>query len=846
MKRFILFLICIPLVVSCAKSKLDSETSTAEQNQAVLIDSYPGLINNIELLEPLQLQNADLQIATNWDSADIFQFIDEHRLLVGWLQYAGFLPTTIAPQHRALALYDTQEGKLIWQYERKDLSAKLGRYRVIVTTPVIILETVEDEQTTWTGLDPLTGQQRWQRQIPTPFYFTHSDQALFLAYAENEQLTLNKLDLSNGTNIWENGEFNLQNAPDTAVLQMQIYQDELLLSYHSALMSFHIKSGNLNWMRRLDNNYPITDFFLHKNQVIAFSPDTIAMFSLQHGQPRWKKALAPSHISLVIADDIQVYVIEASEHDSEVVALDIKSGQFIWVKQFKDRLRGASITKYGLALSSNSNISLVNALNGRQVWNREFSRLFESQKNRIASDAFSLHAPDLIEAHGETLYVAREESGIVAFKLNNGLLLWQQSIFQYDNETTPYTLTKKWRNFERIFKVDHKNIAYSTVDDSDPVNLTKKHSFYDAMLRHLSKRKRAKLTLSNHQFTYSHQILSAGLEIDRMGAVIQQTQTNAIFANTGAMQTHILSRLAKRGETIQKSFANMQFNLTRQVHENALQGKYYLKPFSTLDLRGITMVQLSNGHRYDLVTSPQLDIHYAPVLDPYLLSPDKSQLVTLGTSLNAQLIQKHNRRAHTLPKYSLLIYNIDKQRFTHDSLLTKRGNDFNYWGWPESIAHYSKPAPGIHKACKEIVTEPPNVYKKFLLENQNKNNGCWHYAFFEAINQYQEEQHSAAHYLIDRGFDVNQQFNLNSNTALTPLAEILDASGSKTTELNYFLNHFQPDPHQTFTYLGEIYKPLAFAHVKLKHASGKRHQQWEQEKVDLLKGYIKAWNKIHH
>jgi hypothetical protein len=91
-----------------------------------------------------------------YENADLVQFIDDRRMLVGHVQVEAYLGV---PFYKGLTLYEADSGKKLWEVEREHLPR--GEYSVIAAEPLIVLLGRNDANLLLTALDRSTGARRW-------------------------------------------------------------------------------------------------------------------------------------------------------------------------------------------------------------------------------------------------------------------------------------------------------------------------------------------------------------------------------------------------------------------------------------------------------------------------------------------------------------------------------------------------------------------------------------------------------------------------------------------------------------------------------------------------------------
>jgi predicted RNase H-related nuclease YkuK (DUF458 family) len=119
---------------------------------------------------------------------------------------------------------------------------------------------------------------------------------------------------------------------------------------------------------------------------------------------------------------------------------------------------------------------------------------------------------------------------------------------------------------------------------------------------------------------------------------------------------------------ISRKYLELQSYMT--LAQSSFQGKYFIWPFKD-ECRGLTMVDLDSGKRFDLRFSPEiLPIKIFGIdLAKFTLSPDRRSLVMVGIGMDSSKYKKQTKWKFSLPKPSVLSYDISTFDFQTKSVL---------------------------------------------------------------------------------------------------------------------------------------------------------------------------------
>lgn len=269
----------------------------------------------------------------------------------------------------------------------------------------------------------------------------------------------------------------------------------------------------------------------------------------------------------------------------------------------------------------------------------------------------------------------------------------------------------------------------------------------------------------------------------------------------------------------------MQLGIVMDKYYSSLTKRYYYYAFSTRDLRGISIINLRNGKRQDIVTAPQLDLTGKKIMDQYAISPDGMTLLSIGSGLNPAHIEKRTRRARTMPKYALLTYNLRDNQFRSDNFLLKRAKNLNYFGWDTKL--YLTPTPKYIRSCRKYHDQKNPM--QFLKKNK-KVKDCWFHALHGSILKRDKK---TTNFLLRSGLDINRS---RSSEGLSLLAHVI--YHDNPADLKYFLR-YKPDPKlQIIDNIDNIKKtPSQYCKERCISSTKKKN-------LPVITEYEKRWNKL--
>lgn len=153
-------------------------------------------------------------------------------------------------------------------------------------------------------------------------------------------------------------------------------------------------------------------------------------------------------------------------------------------------------------------------------------------------------------------------------------------------------------------------------------------------------------------------------------AMGQMQAASDLFSAVAGLQDaikQIMKMVATQG-VISRKYLELQSYMT--LAQSNFQGKYFIWPFKN-ECRGLTMINLDSGTRFDLRFSPEI----TPIkifgidLAKFTLSPDEKSLMMVGIGMDSSKYKKQSKWNFSLPKPSVLYYDISTFDFQTKSLL---------------------------------------------------------------------------------------------------------------------------------------------------------------------------------
>jgi PQQ-like domain len=772
---------------------------TGNQDSVALWETYPKYVKHVESFKGLK--QADMHIATEGDHTDIMQFVAKDKLLVGWLKLEGLMSSTIAPKHRSLILYDlSQNGKVVWEYEREELMETYGRYRLIAAEDVIVLEKSHEDKLQWIGLDIKTGKKLWERTLIPPTHVTHRFNEVFFSHLSNNQLNIEKLDIKTGKSVWLNTDMNITKPDPASVLQSSWNASGITYVYANFVISINTTTGKALWLKKLKNIKKATDVVVDKNHILVYDANRIEKYSQKNGKLAWSKKLKKFNIDVITSDKKYVFAFSTSDKNTKIIALKSGNGKKLWSKTIKDKMRSMPVSEENLSFTTTKGFYVLRSNNGKQLIHSKFDNAFAMHSELTGYKDSKINLlPDNIVLKKYNYIISRERNGVMAINKKSGKIRWKQSVFEYDNKSNKLYFDNKLALYLMTLNIntpseDHK--AESSANPSSKNTYTvEPRNYFDSAMQQYVKSKKEPIKLKEED-SYHIQALSAGISLDEMGMRMARQEATATAATTAvnALYDYRLAQLDKRKNTGYINNSQLQMKLALNAHLNSLSPNFYTKPFAVLDIRGTTVVNLKTGKRHDFVTSPQLDISYQSIIDTYVISPDEKYFVSIGSGMDPKKMTSYNRRGRSLPKYALLIYKLNDTSFTKNSPMMDRGNYNNYWGWNVSDLYINTTEPKVNEKCRTMYSKPESEYKRFLRKASSAP-GCWFEAFIASAGS---ANRGVSDFLIKEGFDINTD---TDKDGYTPLERFFSKSCASC--LKIFLYRYYPNPDIKIKQFGE-------------------------------------------
>ena len=622
------------------------------------------------------------EIIVKYEAADFISFIGNDRVLVGSVQSGSKLGV---PRYGKIILYHTQTGKQIWSARRPNI--RQGEYTLLTTQPVILLMGKNSKASTFQAYDPEKGKKKWSLKVSSPGKFVLSNSlnrmySLAPVKAGKKEKVLQSVDLTTGKVLWKQTlSASLFSATLSDVLFMR--EDNLFVG-STQILRIDCNTGNIKWQKSVSAlNVEDRQINYTSSGIMIYNSRESVLLNSKDGKILWSTSPRNGIIQFVTVIDAHVFRVVSGKKLSSgyfVQALHSKSGKMLWSVPVKKAIVSPLIMENNcLIFTTDSELIALRATGGKKLFRKPLSEQFISKS---PSQLKVVKQPDTIQYRSGTVYVAREMAGIAAFAMPSGKKLWEQSIFNPGDST--YSADRLYgvmtRDLPHDFLGKNKPVSSGTAsvyssgtNAPSPFMRSAQQRYESVKQRNLSILRKRKLTKIERQATHrsnamNARLMAANQRIDM--AMGQMQAAGDLFSAVVGLQDAIkkaMEIVAVQG-VISRKYLEMQNYMT--LAHFSFQGKYFIWPFKD-EGRGVTMVDLGSGKRFDLRFSPViLPIQIFGIdLAKFTLSPDGRSLVMVGIGMDSSKYKKQTKWKISLPKPSALAYDISTFDFQKKSML---------------------------------------------------------------------------------------------------------------------------------------------------------------------------------
>ncbi len=723
------------------------------------IKSYDQIVNLAQKLGQNQPKTRWQTVITT-EAADFISFLDNERVLIGTVEWGGYLGL---PKHGDIKLFNAVTGKQIWTAGREKLAN--GHYALLTTEPVIVIVGREDESTSFQTYDPANGSKKWGNRVKAPdqFIVTDSMDRIITLSSEGKKRRIEALDINTGKLLWKEAlpaDLFSENVPDALFMG-----NGAVYVAGQKLIKLAESNGAPLWS--IDHSaLTASDRVAHYSTdgILIYHSGNTALVSEEDGSVLWEETQQNSQILCALILNNKIYrILSGSGNPDKAVsgntiqALDIKSGREIWSRHIEEFAASPLYLEKGiLVFTTDKTIYGLQAGSGEPSFMAAFSENFASGSPNSTK---TLRYPDIIRFVSEKLYVAREMSGIAACSFPSGTILWEQLILNLG--APAYCADTLYTTLAKAFPVSEgKGPSKTAAALSSGSRSTEISPFMrSAQSRYEYEKQRTDSVMRDSFATALDRKSVRESQSINIRTMMAQQQVDTAMGQMQAAGDLAVSIIGIQG-AVKKALevAAIQGVISRKYMElrsfmrllqNCFQGKYYLWPFIENESRGVTMVDLETGNRYDLPFSPrtwELDL-FAVDLPNFCIDPEGKSLLMVGIGLDPSKYEKQVKWKISYPKSSVLAYDIMTFDFKPETLLIQKSRERAL-------------------ELEKIADETSKAYQKTIIDGMQQNLTA------EQIEQIQI--HIAAQIgdmekvknLLDAGIDVNTK---HPRTGLGPL-----------------------------------------------------------------------------
>ena len=565
------------------------------------------------------------------DQTDLVEFVDNDRVLIGEIQ----LSTALAiPSFGDLALYDTKNGLKLWQCPRPDL--KGGSYGLLATRPLLLLQGADQKMAVYMGIDPVSGQLRWEQKVKQPQMgiLDRSQDHLFILTKESGGAVISAVNTDNGSVAWRRV---LKTEPTGNFDGFSILTDgDGIVAAAGDIYRLKSSDGTIVWSGKPPKSGARPSLAATPESIVVWADEKISAFDRQNGTLRWGPLTLENNIAIVATTPSiskMVFVVTRKNIDKgkgivwvrdKIIALDVSAGRTVWLADPGDMLSSNLLFHAGgLYYTANNKLIRLSTSTGRKETKTSFPN-----KMRVSVDL-----PDILEGRPGRVIAVKERGGVAAFSTRNGELLWHQTV--------------------NLFSGAH--FWYATIRST----LSKVSGSQAALMKAMERDRRWWASWNN---TVAREWRAPGqseyTSADKFGA--SMTLFQSMLGLSAGLEGG-LKLAAKKGLE-----ARLQLSLenNRRLHLRSIQGGFYVRPYSKNGI-GVTLVNLDTGKRADFVFSapnPGMK-HMTMRLPGFILNPAAGRLVTTGICLDPSRWESYVKFKWAMPYPALMSYDLGSMDF---------------------------------------------------------------------------------------------------------------------------------------------------------------------------------------
>jgi outer membrane protein assembly factor BamB/ankyrin repeat protein len=602
-------------------------------------------------------------LPTDARAADIIEFLDEDRVLLGEVEGGGLYSS---PSYGPVRLLDAGTGRVLWSASRE--SAPETTHILLATAPGLVFASLgQDEGVIW-ALDVASGRRLWEREVAGEAEVRLSpDRARLICFSrKGDAGRLEAIDNQRGTRLWdrdvEGGGRDL------------VVTDAVILVSGAAVRAFDTGSGRPLWEAALPELGEDPRSALAASRgVVAWTARGVALVDNKDGSTRWVRPVGKGGVKRVTQAGDALYRLVGSPDilgTDTLEALNTADGKVRWRRDTGGLVVSPLTVHRGLiAFTVEDALVGVKADDGSEAFRKAFDNAY-AKANPVSARFGGV--PDVFALRGDLLVIDREGTGLRAYRLPSGERVWKtKGLFGRG------TVDGRYRAVLGGMKVNVSSPPPSIkmVDWPEPrpspIAQRAQRNHDELMQRTARVLADSRSSAGDRRTAIEARKVSTGLEIARMETQVAMERTMAA-AEAGLAAANAIATI---GQALQKAMEQSLWTglLTRarmglrgaiKARETAFRGDVHLSGFADGRGRGVRLVDLKDGRLDALRYEPPDPLHRLCMVstEAYGLSPSGKRLVVVGLGLDADRYESASSWGIKGTKASVLCFDPTKPK----------------------------------------------------------------------------------------------------------------------------------------------------------------------------------------
>lgn len=557
--------------------------------------------------------------------------------LVGFLDLDTRYPNSpaLVPYYGPYVLYDTVSGRELWRHDR-DRNPDLA-YSVVLTDPYMVYASKGDDRTRIAVINPRNGKLMWETSVDSTRVNVTANTArgVLTIHILSSTPKFSVFELATGKQLWS------VNLPSGQVL-FEFDRDRVLV-VSSKLTFYSLQDGRHLWRIKdpAQRSDPLTMVAHDDGYMVAWRNGMISQVS-PAGKLAWRASLHGVPELATVTNKLAIVAVNSTgRRGTSLHALSLESGKTVWRRQLSSKLSSAMLLKGNrLIYSTAGAIESVSTRNGKQLFSTP-----------LAARAVA-RLPDHVSIFPGHIAVA-SESVVSGHAINDGRELWR-----IDLNGTEYLSQAVARSQLKGSLVGDTGNRLTEVMQNYVSGIDAMHASSDLYTRqarqnytNVYNRTRAAISSGNaaQRADASFQRSLAASNVQNVNMINRSFDTMMLSVNT-AINVLVSAQAVEENARVGAAAAAQdraykRLLLSYKVHESALQGDYYLRPFRSRSGNGLVIVNLRKGTWAEIPTSPSETILEDRIYMNIILGliVNRTTLVTVGTGLDTAKWQTDQR-----------------------------------------------------------------------------------------------------------------------------------------------------------------------------------------------------------